>query len=1622
MSRSQAHAMSAASRRSSSVSSAEAARQRDLNKYYQPWLNSKKLRSVPVNTGPDEAARARCSHDATLTALAQLAALRLNVKRAMVSLIDTKTQIILAEATQTLSLVDEARHAPDDHIWLGNVSVPRHDCMDEHTFGAITTCQDSDGADVDLAALVVKDALDDARFRDRSYVTAKQGVRFYAGVPIVTKQGHSIGVYGVSDTRPRPQGLTLDEVQFMQDVAQIVAQHLDRVVDAMSRVSERDFMKGISYFLEDLSEFKYRLSNSSGYSMSPGNQNDSTDVQATDPQQEPSRGRQSQPNASSPNKSASASPHKAETSDEHEDTPGDVRPRFVRDNQSQSKSGPEPSGDNTRRIFTQATQLLCEQAKATGCVFVDAASGVFYGQPEQGSSPPGSVDPAASLNIDFDTIEGGRRDGDEAPNMEGPTKHPNPTLDDDMSQMARVLSMAFADDDCDSWPQGIVKRGNLKKCILRYPFGKCFYLNKGRVVADQILQLDEESTGGSMYEGMQGTLMHRNNMLPPELLACVPDAKWLIFLPLFNYAHSQWFAAGFIWGADFKMGDPDEALPFFKTFGSCMMSEVASMEVLNTNIAKSTFIASVSHDLRSPLHGMLGSLEFLEDTMTSAYQMSLVGSMETCGKTLLDTIDHLLDYAKINNLNRASTSLASPTRRKSSGNPSFVALTSQEASGSTSFDFSLLLEEVVEAVFAGQTFRKMNLRHHDLVNEATDHIKDMSLDVSTPAEEQIHAGSAKFSGRVCLVFNLEKSPSWCVQGQTGALRRVIMNVVGNAIKYCRSGFIEVLAKVKQSGLSDVEVELVVKDTGIGMSEDFMANHLFKAFSQEDSFTPGTGLGLSITSQILDNLGGAIRIHSEKGVGTHAHVTLPMKTASPGSCVSSQEGIVDEALKLTTGKKVCILNPMHDGGELEQAGAKLEASIISFSEGWFNMTCTKCRHVDDDPDASIYIYAEPPPIEHLVDQHHERIAKGQSIRQTALLIICTNAFEAAALRAAGVDHLISLGRIIEVVSQPVGLRKLAKVMLQCIKQVEASARDMDENENPSASSRTSSGGDIQRRAAEVRLNTVPVVYDQTALAYRPSIEAIQWKSDEPLRLATYVKTTAEEPVSTSSHTNVGGPSATTAMQEQGGSSKEETRPSPHVLLVDDNAINLRLLVTFMKKIQLPYAEASNGLEAFNKYKEAERPFDFVLMDLQMPIMDGFEATRKIREFEEEQGIAKASTIIAITGVGNEDARKEAVDAGMSRYLTKPVKFKELQQLLEQYKTSAQAINFILTLYVVVQVIVPAFFAPLADSKGRRPISLLTYSIYTAASLGLALNDMGEQSYVALLILRAVEALGASACASITYGVISDVCIPAERGTMVGPSISMANLGLVLGPVFGGVIAWRTGNSSWVFWALTLFGLVSVSLMLILLPETARSVVGNGGQGKRLKLVGLKRWILLGPDWSSTKYSKPSVDDERPYQPRENSDAQNLAPEKLLSRLRRIPNPLSCLSIMLWKDTGLITWLASCNYAVWYCVTASWPQIYTKIYGWNELTIGLAYLPSSITIIAAGFISGPWSNARYRRTAREAGLPVDSHRVDDFPIERARSRQQWPVFLVTHLGIAGLGWAIHERAHPAIPLTM
>ncbi|KAH9896157.1 major facilitator superfamily domain-containing protein [Xylariomycetidae sp. FL2044] len=377
---------------------------------------------------------------------------------------------------------------------------------------------------------------------------------------------------------------------------------------------------------------------------------------------------------------------------------------------------------------------------------------------------------------------------------------------------------------------------------------------------------------------------------------------------------------------------------------------------------------------------------------------------------------------------------------------------------------------------------------------------------------------------------------------------------------------------------------------------------------------------------------------------------------------------------------------------------------------------------------------------------------------------------------------------------------------------------------------------------------------------------------------------------------------------------------------------------------------------------------------------------------------------------------------------------LPLLQVRYAASAQAVNLTLTLYVVVAAVVPLFAAPAADTRGRRPVALATCSVFALASLALFLHDVaGGRSYAVLLLMRALQALGAGASASITYGVVSDVCLPAERGRMIGPAISASNLGLVLGPVLGGLIAWRSLGVGYVFLALGAFGVLNLVLVLTCLPETARNVVGKGDGGKRLKASGIRGWLMLGPRWhapppgsspdcegkelGSGKVQSASNDqDQLP-----GIDASLNAAAARRTRFR-LPNPFSCLAMVFSKHTSILLWLAGCNYAVWYCVAASWPRVWTDIYKWSELGVGLAYLPSSLTIMAAGFIAGPWMDARYRRTASEEGLLADGHDVVGFPIERARLRQQWPVFVGTHIGIAGIGWAVDRHVHPAVLLVV
>lgn len=108
---------------------------------------------------------------------------------------------------------------------------------------------------------------------------------------------------------------------------------------------------------------------------------------------------------------------------------------------------------------------------------------------------------------------------------------------------------------------------------------------------------------------------------------------------------------------------------------------------------------------------------------------------------------------------------------------------------------------------------------------------------------------------------------------------------------------------------------------------------------------------------------------------------------------------------------------------------------------------------------------------------------------------------------------------------------------------------------------------------------------------------------------------------------------------------------------------QLLIALMKKQSLRHECAQDGLKALNKYTEDPGKYFLILMDMNMPVMDGFQSTAKIQAHERKNDL-DATTIAALTGITSEEARNNAYNAGVNRYLTKPIQMKDLTKLISE----------------------------------------------------------------------------------------------------------------------------------------------------------------------------------------------------------------------------------------------------------------------------------------------------------------------------------------------------------------------
>lgn len=280
------------------------------------------------------------------------------------------------------------------------------------------------------------------------------------------------------------------------------------------------------------------------------------------------------------------------------------------------------------------------------------------------------------------------------------------------------------------------------------------------------------------------------------------------------------------------------------------------------------------------------------------------------------------------------------------------------------------------------------------------------------------------------------------------------------------------------------------------------------------------------------------------------------------------------------------------------------------------------------------------------------------------------------------------------------------------------------------------------------------------------------------------------------------------------------------------------------------------------------------------------------------------------------------------LSGQIYFPVLPILADTYHLSSSLINVSVTTYMIFQGLAPSFMGTFSDGSGRRLGYILAFTIYTAANIGLALQD----NYAALLILRCVQSAGSSGTVSFGYGVIADIATTGERGKYLGPMAAGVLTAPALGPTIGGLLTHFLGWRS-VFWFLTIISGGYLVMYIILMPETHRQIVGDGS------IVPHQWWRQSVVQYLAARRraKRMSADEKDDYE-----RTQQALVERQQGTKIRFPNPLGSFVILTDPDAFCIIMYSG---VVMFCnlvLMTSVPTVYPRLYGLNTLQVGLCYL--------------------------------------------------------------------------------
>ncbi|MFM9963718.1 MAG: response regulator [Planctomycetaceae bacterium] len=438
-----------------------------------------------------------------------------------------------------------------------------------------------------------------------------------------------------------------------------------------------------------------------------------------------------------------------------------------------------------------------------------------------------------------------------------------------------------------------------------------------------------------------------------------------------------------------------------------------------------------------------------------------------------------------------------------------------------------------------------------------------------------------------LAFRVAADVPDTLVGDAGRVRQVVVNLVGNAIKFTPSGEVVLDVSLAENGLSEMPpggatftptilLHFYIRDTGIGIPPE-KRSLIFEAFEQADTSTTrrygGTGLGLAISLRIVTLMGGRLWVDSEVGIGSTFHFT-------------SRFVVPPVPLEPTTARSVV----MHG---------------------------TRVLIVDDNAT--------------------NRLILEEMLRNWGLDPVCAASAKLAIeqLRAATTES-----RPFSIVLSDLHMPDTDGFMLaEAIRHEPALARTMV---------LMLTSGDRPGDAAKCRELGI------SAYLFKP-IKQSELFNALVATLGINAPEDHPQPV---------------AAAPLGG------LPALHILLAEDSLANQKLAVGLLTKWGHQVAVANDGAEAIRLWTTPPegRPFDVVLMDVQMPEMDGFEATAAIRERERERGSAvggqgRRTPVVAMTAHAMKGDRERCLAAGMDGYVAKPIRQHEVLEVLAHVLTDS-----------------------------------------------------------------------------------------------------------------------------------------------------------------------------------------------------------------------------------------------------------------------------------------------------------------------------------------------------------------